>query len=234
MSWRTLLLPIRSESPPESSPAPEPVFTPAFPPAAPASTPSKSRKMIIAIVLIVVIAGGIAFGFVYSQTGLFRSQAASQPAAGYNMYSNYGFSFQYLKTWTITERGLQNNVADANSGIVSAQAPNGQQDFVFVAWTRSVYYVNGSSVLPSAVNGFQSGSHGSGLAMGQESTATTRAGYRVYLLPFSVTVSGTQISGVWSAWYSTQGQRLYQLSSIASGNSASSMYDTSLASFVEL
>jgi hypothetical protein len=190
--------------------------------------------MIIAIVLIVVIAGGIAFGFVYTQTNLFRSQAASQPAAGYNTYSNYGFSFQYLKTWTITEHGLQNNAADSNSGLVIAQAPNGQEDLVLVGWLRSVNYINGSTVLSSAVNSFQSGSHGSGLTMGQESTAATKAGYTVYLLPFSVTVSGTHISGVWSAWYSTQGQRMYQLSVVTSGNSVSSMYDTSLSSFIEL
>ena len=190
--------------------------------------------MIIAIVLIVVIVSSIAFGFVYMQTSLFRSQAASQPAAGYNAYSNYGFSFQYLKTWTITEHGLQNNVADSNSGIVIAQAPSGQEDLVLIGWTRSVYYVNGSTVLSNAVNGFQSGSHGSGLTMAQESTATTKAGYKVYLLPFSVTISGTQISGVWSAWYSTQGQRLYQLSVVTSGNGVSGMYDTSLSSFVEL
>lgn len=228
-----LLIPTRTETPPpESSPAPEPGFVPFAPPPAPPTPPPKSRKIIIAVVLIVVVAVGAAFGVLYTQTSLFRPRSASQ-LPGYNTYSNYGFSFQYLKTWTITEKGFQNNAPDTTSGIVIAQAPNGQEDLVFVAWTHFSSSVNASNAISSAINGFSNAGQGSGLTVGQETTSTTKAGYTVYLEPFSVTIQGTRIAGIWSAWYSTQGQRLYQLSAITSGSSASTMYNTGLSSFVE-
>ena len=228
---------ILSEAQPETGAEPSPV-PPPVPFSPPESGKTSSRKIIVAIVLVVIVAGAGGFAFIYTQTNLLRSSssASTQPNAGYSTYSNHGFSFQYLKTWTITERGLQDSTANDNSGIVIADNPSSQTDLVLVGWLHSVQNVDPSTVLPSAINGFQNGSGGSGLVMGQTGTAHTKAGYTVPYQEFSITVSGNHIDGVWSAWYSTHGQRLYQLSVVGSAQDSVgilSSYNTYLSSFVE-
>jgi hypothetical protein len=193
-----------------------------------------SRKVLIAIILIAVIAGATGFAYVYTQTNLLRpSSAATHPLSGYNTYSNYGFSFQYPKTWTITERGLLDNTADSNSGLVTAQSTTSQNELVLLAWTHSVNSIDPSTTVTGAISGFQRGSGGTNLVIGQQGTTTTTAGYSVLYQPFSITVSGTTVNAVWSAWYSTHGQRLYQLSVITSGQDAMSSFNTYLSTFAE-
>ena len=133
----------------------------------------------------------------------------------------------------ISERGLLNNSADANSGIVIAQNPASQGDSVFLAWIHSATVIDPSAAVPAAIGGFQRGSGGTGLSTGQMQTTTTRAGYTVDFETFSLTVSGTQVNGVWAAWYSTGGQRLYQLGVTTSDQSAMTTFNTALSSFAE-
>lgn len=184
----------------------------------------------ISILLIVVIGVGLTLAYVGTQTNLFHS--APLPAAGYTTYSKYGFSFQYPNTWTITEKGMQDNAADSTSGIVVVQGSASQGDTLMVAWIHSVTSMDPSTVLSNAINGFQTGSGGTGLTMGMQSMMTMKMGYNVYYQPFSITVSGTHLNGVWAAWYSTQGQRLYQMGAVTSGD-AMNMYNNCLASFAE-
>jgi len=224
-----------AEAPPETIPAPQPSAIPPSPPITSEEEAKPSRRVLIAILLVTVIAGGTGFAYVYTQTNLLRpsSPAATHPLAGYNTYSNYGFSFQYPKTWTITERGLLDSTADSNSGLVLAQSTTSQSDLVLVGWTHSVNSIDPSTVLSGAINGFQRGSGGTDLVVGQQGTATTTAGYSVIYQPFSITISGTHVNAVWSAWYSTHGQRLYQLSVVTSGQDAVSPFNTYLSSFTE-
>ena len=224
-----------AEAPPETVPAPQPSALPPSPPIFPEQKAKPSRKLLIAIVLIAVIAGATGFAYVYTQTNLLRpsSSAATHPLSGYNTYSNYGFSFQYPKTWTITEHGLFDSTADSNSGLVTAQSTTSQNDLVLVGWNHSVNTIDPSTVLTPAINGFQKGSGGTNLVIGQQGTTTTTAGYSVLYQPFSITVSGNNINAVWSAWYSTHGQRLYQLSVVTSGQDAMTSFNTYLSSFAE-
>lgn len=223
-----------AEVPPATVPAPQPSAVPPSPPIFPEKRARLSRKVLIAIILIAVIAGATGFAYVYTQTNLLRpSSAATHPLSGYNTYSNYGFSFQYPKTWTISEHGLFDNTADSNSGLVTAQSSTSQNDLVLVGWNHSVNTIDPSTVLTPAINGFQKGSGGTSLVMGQQGTTTTTAGYSVLYQPFSITVSGTHINAVWSAWYSTHGQRLYQMSVVTSGQDAMSPFSTYLSSFTE-
>jgi hypothetical protein len=224
-----------AESSPETIPAPEPSPIPPAPQVTPQEEAKPSRKVLVAILLIAVIAGAIGFAYVYTQTNLLRpsSSAATHPLSGYNTYSNHGFSFQYPKTWTISEHGLLDNSADSNSGLVTAQSTTSQNDLVLVGWNHSVNTIDPSTVLTPAINGFQKGSGGTNLVIGQQGTTTTTAGYSVLYQPFSITVSGTTVNAVWSAWYSTHGQRLYQLSVVTSGPDAMTSFNTYLSSFAE-
>ena len=227
----------RNEAPPpEPAPAPQPIVIPAVP-ATPEAPKKSSRKIIIAVILIVaIVVGASSFAYVYTQTSIFRSASSpsTQTSAGYNAYSNWGFSFQYPKTMTITERGLLDSTATSSSGLVEGQSSTSQNDVFIIAWTHSVNSIDPSTVLSGAINGFQQGSGGYGLSIGQPASATTKAGYHVVYQSFSSTVSGTHVQGVWSAWYSTQGQRLYQLAVVTSGSNAVNLYNTYLSSFTEL
>ncbi len=180
--------------------------------------------MLIAILLVAVIAGATGFAYVYTRTNLL---------SGYNTYSNYGFSFQYPKTWTISEHGLLDNAANSYSGIVTAQSTTSKNDLLLVGWTQSYNAIDPATVLSPAISGFQRGLGGTSLVMGQQGTTTTTAGYSVPYQPFSITVSGAQVNAVWSAWYSTHGARLYQLSVVTSGQDAISPFNAYLSTFTE-
>src|SRR6266480_1494596 len=129
-----------AEAPPETIPAPQPSAIPPSPPITSEEEAKPSRRVLIAILLVAVIAGGTGFAYVYTQTNLLRpsSPAATHPLAGYNTYSNYGFSFQYPKTWTITERGLLDRTADSTTGLVLAQTTTRQGDLLMVGGTLLV------------------------------------------------------------------------------------------------
>jgi len=208
-----------TETPPETVPASQPGATPPSPPITPETRVKASRKVLIALLLATVILGAIVFAFVYTHTDLL---------SGYNTYSNYGFSFQYPKSWTISEHG-----ASRYSGIVTAQSTTSKNDLLLVAWTYSANAVDPATVLSPAIYGFQKGSGGTNLVIGQESTTTTSAGYSVAYQPFSITVSGTNVNAVWSAWYSTHGLRLYQLSVFTSGQDAIGPFNVYLSTFTE-
>jgi hypothetical protein len=206
-------------TPPETIPAPQPGATPPSPQIAPEKRAKASRKVLIALLLATVILGAIVFAFVYTHTNLL---------SGYNTYSNYGVSFQYPKSWTISEHG-----ASTYSGIIIAQSKTSNSDLLLVAWSYSADSIDPATVLSPAIYGFQRGSGGTNLVMGQQCTTTTSSGYSVAYQPFSITVSGSNVNAVWSAWYSTHGQRLYQMSVFTSGQDAINPFNSYLSNFTE-
>ncbi len=134
---------------------------------------------------------------------------------------------------TVTEKGLLHTNPDSSSGIVLVQSSTDQNILVFVGWTNSTNNLNLSGAVSGAVSGFNTGAGGTGLSTGPLSYATTKAGYTVYYETFSDTVQGAHLNGVWSVWYSTHGQRLYQLGFVTDGSNAQSTFNTSLSSFTE-
>ena len=194
-----------SESPPAIPPE-----TPVQPPQPIQAPPPRSnRKLILAVVLVIIAVGSVSGYIVYS-TVLSPSRAAPKPSSGFSTYSNYGFSFQYPQGMTITERGLLDNTATIASGTVLGETQGTKYELILVAWFRSVNPIPLEPTLDGAFTGMSNAQGVSSVVKGTQGEIA-KAGYRVLYQYFTITAGGRTSYGVYSVWYSTGGQRLYQL-----------------------
>ncbi len=205
---------------------------PTPPPQLPQEAPKSSRKIIIAVVLVVVVVGS-SLGFYLWYTGIFpTSSTSTRPSPLYNTYSKYGFSFQYPKGMSISERGLLDSVATSASGIVIGEIDTGNTEMILVGWTKIATSPSLDATLGGAFSGM---SHASGVTsvVRGDLVHTTETSYSMEYQYFTITANGKVSYGIYGVWYSTASQRLYQLALTYYSQNTLFVYERYLDSFVE-
>ncbi len=218
----------------ESPPAPLPPETAPPQPLPPIGGEVQRKpnvKVLIGVILVVVIVAGVLGGYIVYSRLRPGTQVSSTSSPGFNTYSKYGFSFQYPSGMTITESGLLDSVATSTSGIVSGEKLGSSYEFVLVGWTRSVNSIPLDATLNGAFSGMSQAQGVTSVVKGQQAE-TSKAGYRVLYQYFTITSTDRNASGVYSVWYSTGGQRLYQLAVMYYSQNVFPIYQRYLSSFV--
>ncbi len=129
-------------------------------------------------------------------------------------YSDYGFSFEYPKTYSVSEMGLQQNEANDMSGVVQAGIENEESELFQVAWVGMI-----KSMWESWDNGLEDSLEGSiegaenteGIASLErgELVETTKAGHRMLYQYYTLTsAEGDTAYGIIGALYCDKSQRL--------------------------
>ena len=166
--------------------------------------PRKSRKTLMAVLLIVIVAVAC-FGVViwwYSQK---PSPTQSQ---GFNTYSKYGFTFEYPKSMSITERGMLESTATSSSGMVIGELSNGEYEMVLAGWLSTVTAPDLEDSLTGGLEGMET--EGTTVVEGQRVNSTT-SGHTMMYQYFTATIEGETLNGIWGVWYCDTNDRFYQL-----------------------
>lgn len=146
------------------------------------------------------------------------SGCAKQEATreGYKTYSNYGFSFEYPKSFLLFEQGVLESKANDTSGMVAAGVENEELKGVGVIWFKVQESLVDQVTLEAGMEGgFQ------GLAGGEdvvsvergELVETTKAGHRMLYQYYALTTTeGDKTFGIYGSWYCDKDQKVYILS----------------------
>lgn len=154
--------------------------------------------------------------------------------AGYEVYSKYGFSFQYPRDMTIMELGALQTTANDQSGIVVGELTNDRYEAVYVAWVTAAVAA-GEYDLESAIERFfevmEQTVEWTDLERG-ELIETTKADHRMMYQHFSVTMIGKPTYGIIGVWYCDTSERVFQLNLYYSEEDTLPTYQKYLDSFI--
>jgi hypothetical protein len=130
------------------------------------------------------------------------------------VYTNFGFSFQYPKGWTISEMGMLQSQADGSSGLV--QATKSYDKLLQVAWVGMVedlFEMTGGLevTLEDSFSGLLMDGSVNDLEKG-EIVETTHQGHYLMYQDFAADgYAGESIRGVVGCFYCDDSERVYQV-----------------------
>ncbi len=147
-------------------------------------------------------------------------------------YSKYGFSFEYPKQMMISERGLFENTANDNSGIIVGELKNGGNEIILIGWLKSIVNIKLEPTLEGAFGGMNSSTGVTSLVKG-EFVDTTKDGDRMIYQYYNISGENETMYGIYGVWYSDESQKLYQLNVMYSGGDVLLVYQKYVNSFEE-
>lgn len=134
-------------------------------------------------------------------------------------YSRYGFSFEYPKEFSVTESGLLQSVADANSGVVQVYRENDENQMFQVGWiyiVQSTWEVGGDlqRQLDDFYEGIEAEEDVVSVARG-EVVETTKSGHQIIYQYYAVTdTEDYKLYGITAASYCDDSEMLYFLTTM--------------------
>ena len=143
------------------------------------------------------------------------------PPTEFGTYSKYGFSFEYPKTFSVTEMGLLQSQANNTSGMVQVGLQNEKFEYFAVGWIKMTPDVieigpgglegNLKASLEDSFAGME-GTEGFALVERGELVETTKAGHQMFYQYYTVTTTeGDKVYGIGGVFYCDQSQNLFQL-----------------------
>jgi len=153
---------------------------------------------------------------------------------GYEVYSKYGFSFQYPRDMTISELGLLETIATNHSGMVVGELTNDRYEAILTGWIETDVAAGEYDLDTALERGFQGMEQTGGwtnLERG-EMVETTKARHPMIYQHFNITIVGEAFYGIIGVWLCDTSQRLYQLHLIYSEEDPLPTYQRYLDSFV--
>lgn len=143
-----------------------------------------------------------------------EAETDSPASAEFKTYSKYGFSFEYPRSYSISEYGLLESEASDNTGMV--QAARGDEDLYQVAWIsmiESTWEIGGDMqmMLEDGFWGIEHAEGVVGLDRG-ELAETTHAGHPMLYQFFSITATEIgKVYGIQAIFYCDRSERVFQL-----------------------
>lgn len=168
-----------------------------------------TKKVLLTIALCLMIA------WVIMPISCAEEKATETPTStDFKTYSNYGFSFEYPRGFTINEMGMLQSEANDASGLV--QAMRGDEELLQVLWMGMTkdFWELGGGLSVALEDSF------AGLAMDEtivsiergEIVETTKEGYQMLYQDYFATVTvGDNFGGIIACFYCDKAERLYQL-----------------------
>jgi len=155
-------------------------------------------------------------------------EAVTPASTEFKTYSKYGFSFEYPKTFSVTEMGLLENEAKESSGIVQVGVENDEIQMFQIAWMKmmpSVWELDDDlqGSLEDSFAGMETTEGISSFEIG-ELVESTKAGHQMIYQYYTMTsTEGDKVYGIVSVFYCDKSQNFLQLMTIS--NTISSKQD---------
>jgi len=130
----------------------------------------------------------------------------------FKTFSKYGFSFEYLKRFTVAEMGMLENEATDSSGLVQVGVENELFQTVWIGMIESTWSV--TEDLQGSLDDSFAGMVGEGVASVDrgELVETTKAGHQILYQYYILTPDeGDKAYGIVGIFYCDKSQRLFQL-----------------------
>lgn len=150
---------------------------------------------------------------------------------GYEVYSKFGFSFEYPEGMTILELGLLESAPTDDSGMALGTLENDEYEIITVAWTKMATAPPLESSLQAGLAAMETSPGATDLEIG-ELVETTKAGHRMLYQYFNVTILAKELYGIYGLWYCDMSERFYQLYLMYSEEDVLPIYQEYLDSFV--
>lgn len=133
---------------------------------------------------------------------------------GTNVYSKFGFSFEYPPGVTLTEEGLYAATADANSGIVSWEVGD---DFFGIVWAKMEIWGSEMAELniDAEILGFEM--MGAVVELIGDKVTLEMSGFDVMYQLFEITMEGEEYNGIVGVWYCEPGTRAFNVDFFIAG-----------------
>lgn len=163
-----------------------------------------SKKGMIAMCVIT----GFLTLFLIASIGVFYMESSEQ-ITEFETYSKYGFSFEYPERMSISEKGIFNDIADGNSGLLIVANRKGTENVV-VGWI----YTDQPALLEDALEAMiEEARCVEGLTDMTEGAVieTTKSGHRMIYQPVRYKSYGSEVYGIYGLWYCNKSQRLYTI-----------------------
>ena len=133
--------------------------------------------------------------------------AACCPApTGENVYSKFGFSFEYPAGVTLIEEGMYAATADEYSGMVSWYMGD---DYFGISWEKTELW--SSELAEISIDGGILGMEIAGgvIELSGVKVTSSMSGFDVMYQLFNLTVEGEEYNGIIAVWYCEPGARLF-------------------------
>jgi len=142
----------------------------------------------------------------------------------FKTYSKYGFSFEYPKTFSVTEMGILESEANDNSGMVQVWVENEEIESFQVGWVKMMPDIveigpGGleGNLKDSLEGGFAAMESTEGIASVEEGelVEATKAGHLMLYQYYTITVTeGDKAYGIAGGFYCDESLKLFSLSTM--------------------
>ena len=174
---------------------------------------------IVAIIVIVVVA----------------TSTPTPTPTQFKTYSKYGFSFEYPKTFSVTETGIQESEANDTSGMVQAWVENEDTEIFQVGWIRMMPDMMEigpggleGNLKDSLEGGFAAMESSEGVASVEkgELVEATQAGHLMFYQYYtSNSTEGDEAYGIASCFYCDESLKLFSLMTMTMNSTISARKD---------
>lgn len=164
----------------------------------------KKEKIVMCVSI-----GFLTFLFIASISIVYYMEYAEQ-ITEFKTHSKYGFSFEYPKEMSISEKGLLNETANENSGMLVLTNRLKNKNVV-VVW---VYKNQPSPLEDTLATALAEIKNIDGITdiIRENVVETTKLGHRMIYQPMRYKSYGSEVYGFYGLWYCNESQRQYYLS----------------------
>lgn len=153
--------------------------------------------------------GFLTFLFIASISVVYYMEYAEQ-ITEFKAYSKYGFSFEYPVGMILSEKGLINDTADENSGLLVLTNKLKNKNVV-VGWVYKDQPSSLEDALETALAEIKS-IDGITDVMRENVVETTKLDHRIIYQPMKYKSYGTEVYGFYGLWYCNENKKQYYLS----------------------
>ena len=190
--------------------------------------PKRPRKTLM-VILLVAIVGVTSVGAFIWWSGQKGEEAPPTSSPLFNTYSKYGFTFEYPKGMSITEKGMLESTATNSSGMVLGELKNGKSEEIMAGWISTVTAPD----LEAGMEGGFTGMKNTGATVDKgQIVYSTKSGHTMIYQYFNATVEGETWYGISSGWYCDTNDRFYMLLTMSSEQDVLPKFQQYLGSFI--
>ena len=159
---------------------------------------------------VVYVSLGFVAVFIFVTTAVGSYLEYTEQVGELKTYSNYGLSFEYPEEMIVTNKGVFNDAADDESGLILLE--NGLKNkIVVVSWAYTDQPPSLDDVLKETVEEIKYIEGMTDILKG-DVVETTKSGHRMIYMPTMYKSYGSDVFGLYGIWYCTDSERMYYLS----------------------
>lgn len=164
----------------------------------------KKEKMVVYASL------GFVAVFIIASVSVFSYLEYTEQVGELKTYSNYGLSFEYPEEMIVTNKGVLNDAADDESGLILLENEL-KNKIVVVSWAYTDQPPSLDGVLKETAEEIKYIEGITDILKG-DVVETTKSGHRMIYMPIMYKSYGGDVFGLYGVWYCTDSERMYYLS----------------------